>query len=452
MEYRRNLTPLGRTTVFKSLVFSQLNHLFLVLPNPNESVINELRKLMFSFIWNSPIDKIKREVAVQNYDQGGLKILDLNAFINALKSTWIRRYYMGTGKWKLLLSVSVNFDLLTNCGPNYIKNSISKLNDFWKHVFNAWNRIIEINSTKKVDSCPLGLPIWYNSQILIDSNPIFYRSWYEKGIFRIGDFIKESSVYYTFEEFTEKYNIETNFLTYHGILNCLKKYINSFPNMPTKIHYPTFPKNIAIFYQSKKGTKDIYSILSENNIVPTGVIRWNMALNLHEDEWKFIFINPFLITKYTTLQWFQFRINHRILGTNLLLHKIDNNTDYKCTFCKREPETIEHLLWECELVKKLLNDFDIFTTANNIPFTYNKITFLFGLYSENKHFRVDSYIILCIKYYIYKTRCQNKTLSLCALKQYLKSAYETRKHLSITKGTYTIFSLQWQIWKQIFEV
>ena len=39
------------------------------------------------------MDKIKREVSVLSYEDGGLKILDLQSFIYSLKSTWIRRYY-----------------------------------------------------------------------------------------------------------------------------------------------------------------------------------------------------------------------------------------------------------------------------------------------------------------------------------------------------------------------
>lgn len=33
------------------------------------------------------------------------------------------------------------------------------------------------------------------------------------------------------------------------------------------------------------------------------------------------------------------------------------DTDF-CTFCEKESETIEHILWECEVVQDLLNDFD----------------------------------------------------------------------------------------------
>ena len=31
---------------------------------------------------------------------------------------------------------------------------------------------------------------------------------------------------------------------------------------------------------------------------------------------------------------------------------------YFCISCEKESETIEHILWECEVVQDLLNDFD----------------------------------------------------------------------------------------------
>ena len=36
---KRDLTPLGRITVFKSLIISQLNHISTSLPNPSTSII-----------------------------------------------------------------------------------------------------------------------------------------------------------------------------------------------------------------------------------------------------------------------------------------------------------------------------------------------------------------------------------------------------------------------------
>jgi hypothetical protein len=43
-----------------------------------------------------------------------------------------------------------------------------------------------------------------------------------------------------------------------------------------------------------------------------------LALGLDETKWREIFKLPFIVTQNTKLQWLQYRINQRILGTNKL--------------------------------------------------------------------------------------------------------------------------------------
>lgn len=59
---KRHLTPIGRITLVKSLLISQLNHLFIALPNPKSNALKELNNILFNFVWNSKCDKIKRHV------------------------------------------------------------------------------------------------------------------------------------------------------------------------------------------------------------------------------------------------------------------------------------------------------------------------------------------------------------------------------------------------------
>jgi hypothetical protein len=57
---RRNLTPVGRITVIKSLAISKLVHLFISLPNPSKDIIDKLNKIIFNFLWKSPFAKVKK--------------------------------------------------------------------------------------------------------------------------------------------------------------------------------------------------------------------------------------------------------------------------------------------------------------------------------------------------------------------------------------------------------
>ena len=76
---RRSLTPFGRTTVIKSLVVSKIAHLLMNLPDPEESFLKELNKLLYNLLWNGKNDKIRSGVC-QAYEVGGLKMVDIKSF------------------------------------------------------------------------------------------------------------------------------------------------------------------------------------------------------------------------------------------------------------------------------------------------------------------------------------------------------------------------------------
>ena len=48
--------------------------------------------------------------------------------------------------------------------------------------------------------------------------------------------------------------------------------------------------------------------------------------------WKYVYELPFFLTKDSMLQWFQYRINHRILGTNRLMFKMGIVDKENCSF------------------------------------------------------------------------------------------------------------------------
>ena len=87
---RQYLTPLGKITVIKTLLLPILNHLFISIPNPAKQTIKELNNIFFDFLWNGPA-KIKQNVVIKQYWEGGLQMINLKAFIDSMKLTWLRR-------------------------------------------------------------------------------------------------------------------------------------------------------------------------------------------------------------------------------------------------------------------------------------------------------------------------------------------------------------------------
>ena len=80
-----------KLVVIKSLVIPKLNHLFIGLPNPSVDFIKSLQNMCFNFLWKNGPDKIRRQVVMQGYEKEGLRMEDINQFINAFKISWIRR-------------------------------------------------------------------------------------------------------------------------------------------------------------------------------------------------------------------------------------------------------------------------------------------------------------------------------------------------------------------------
>lgn len=49
-----------------------------------------------------------------------------------------------------------------------------------------------------------------------------------------------------------------------------------------------------------------------------------------------------------------------------------------CTFCQREEETIEHILWDCDCVKSFLENLEHYLEEKiNFHITFTKINLLF---------------------------------------------------------------------------
>jgi hypothetical protein len=80
---RRNLTLLGKITVIKSLVLPIITHLLTSILDPSADIIKEIDNLFFKFIWNNRRDKIKRDTTMRDYEDGGLKMINVTKYLKA---------------------------------------------------------------------------------------------------------------------------------------------------------------------------------------------------------------------------------------------------------------------------------------------------------------------------------------------------------------------------------
>ena len=89
--HHRKLTLKGKITVIKNYALPKLIYVLFSLPNPPQQTIKRIEKIMYNFLWDGKPETIKRDILTENYDKGGLKLIDINMFINSLKISWIKR-------------------------------------------------------------------------------------------------------------------------------------------------------------------------------------------------------------------------------------------------------------------------------------------------------------------------------------------------------------------------
>ena len=94
-------------------------------PTGGTKYIKELEKKFYAFLWEGKPDKIKRINLTQNYQKGGLNMINLGLFIKAMESTWIRRIVKSPNSpWATLFrNCGCPIEILLNFAPRDTFNS-----------------------------------------------------------------------------------------------------------------------------------------------------------------------------------------------------------------------------------------------------------------------------------------------------------------------------------------
>ena len=117
-----------------------------VLPNPPDNILKDIQKTFYRFLWNGKRDKVKREILTNSYEDGGLKMIDIKLFCQALKMTWIKKYIdpLNFSPWKILLIDSLEKwggDKILLLGKEGLDTVASTSNPFWKDILDNFSNL-----------------------------------------------------------------------------------------------------------------------------------------------------------------------------------------------------------------------------------------------------------------------------------------------------------------------
>ena len=202
--------------------------------------------------------------------------------------------------------------------------------------------------------------IWNNKDIRINNKPVFYKTYFDKGITYLNDLQFDVDNVRSYESFKQK-GLNTNFLTWtalrSSIINMKSKSSYSIPTAgnldPMNFDYKSKSFNA---YTAK--CKQFYStIISSKARIPNGFKKLTADFELSNAQE--VFSIPYLVASETYVWSFQYRVLNFILFTNDKLFEIGLSDSDKCSFCGTYTEDLYHFFFNCSLVQAFWNVFTV---------------------------------------------------------------------------------------------
>ena len=173
-----------RIIIFKTLVTSKKFYLAFLTAIPN-SLIKGLQKIKKTLIWHSSRPKFTHKTPCNNFENGGLKHVDISSKIISLQCSWLPKLCdENFHEWKVIPSHLINKYFgksfrFYSCFSFDCKLLI-KFPKFSKNIFFQWIR--SYSAFSELPSCIMSNFLWFNKHILIDKKSIFFRYFSDKGL------------------------------------------------------------------------------------------------------------------------------------------------------------------------------------------------------------------------------------------------------------------------------
>ena len=245
----------------------------------------------------------------------------------------------------------------------------------------------------------------------------------------MGHLMKDSNNFLSFSEFTERYNIKTNFLTFQGVVLAVKILWKNNDAVLGNSN-TTYETVIEKFLKVKKPNRLAYQMLVNKKYKrPIDAQRkWatDCVLDANDNiDWSTVYQTPFLSTRITKLIVFQFKLLHRRLATNSFLTKINLKDNEQCTFCQNDKETLIHLFWTCSVTTLFWQGFKQWAVTCGELSNENNLSLCLALGLKPTKKKSLNFYLLIARFFIWVCRSRNATPKIENFSSFL-SHYNTK--------------------------
>ena len=437
----RGLTLLGRIQIVKTFAIPKFMYKASLL-SVLEDLIMDVNKLLYGFIWKGN-DKIKRTALINDIENVGLKMLDVQSMILSQRVMALKRFIEDyISPWKSILETflgDIGGKFILCCNFDTRKLPIY-LPDFYKECLDAWS---DINTSKVVSyDDVVNQTIWNNKFILVESRSRYIKHLVVHGIVKIGDLISDNGRFLESEKLLQSRLSPIHFFKLMGI-------VNSIPNdwkliIKQSQQHLCPPANDTIQINNGSAAVDILKATSKilynefkrkKQTAPSAQNKIKLKFPDLSLAWKEIYSLPFVVTHDTKTREFQYKLLNNIVFTNEKLFRFKMIDSPLCAFCQTEVESPEHLFFHCNVTKsfwQLLSSWFSEQMVNLTSLTLENV--FFGVFHGVEDFHVVNHIILLAKYYIYSCKLNVIHPSLKVLIAKLKATCQIEQKIAATNN------------------
>ena len=253
--------------------------------------------------------------------------------------------------------------------------------------------------------------IWLNSKIKYNKSILStMKKFAEAGITEYEHLLSPEKQCLSYDDLTLKFGLlQTNqdFCAYIKLVAKLPKQWDK-DEIRTKVQISLEQlHNVRTVFDQLSNVKAIYRYLIQKTtkLPLEQQAKWSSELKDQNLQWNSVYRSVYSSTIETKLRSFQIKLDLRSIVTNVALHGFCISDTNKCSFCKIEPETLLHLFFECRIIQVIWNDvMDWISSKLKTPLAFRPSEILFGVEGENYQAKLINCVLLCITFYIYKSR------------------------------------------------
>jgi len=399
----RGLSLIGKIQIIKTYGISQILYVTNMV-GASDKFVHEVNKLIYNFLWKGQ-DKVKRNVMIADYKDGGLKMIDISCTMRAQQIMWMRRFLLNyEHPWKKYLRGMIN-PLGGDCilfGSVQISNTM--LPYFYVNCINLVNRYIDGN----MEDFPHTIyhqSLWHNESIKVKKKGLFCKELNQLGIRQVKDIFNAQGVIKTWNEIQGASN--ALFLQWYGCINAVcKAGMKKCPDIDRLCNNDKIIEKLCAVKH-----RTIYNYFIESvSERPSNEIKLIEKYNFECME--SVYTLPFKVCINSKSRAFQFRCIKNIIFLNERLFKMKLIDDDMCSLCNCEKETPSHFFVYCNVAKelwsKLLNVYTVFNEHNIVELSEENI--LYGVHINEvdcPKIKLMNHLIILCKKYLYNCRMYN---------------------------------------------